>query len=238
MVYRNAQKTLPTARPSVATRLVLLIAVAMSAAAYGEARYVTDQFEITMRTGPSTDNAIVRMLDTGATLELISSDSESGYSEVRTTGGTQGFVLTRYLVRNPVARAQLATLQERVAALRESSGEQGRTLDDLREQNIEYGQQVAQLEADKAQLEAELADIRETASDVLAINDQNRTLMDGLSRTQARILELEQANESLVARHDQNWFLIGAAVLLGGIFLGIVLPRIPRKRRKSWSNSF
>ena len=73
---------------------------------------------------------------------------------------------------------------------------------------------------------------------MLAINDQNRTLMDGLSRTQARILELEQANESLVARHDQNWFLIGAAVLLGGIFLGIVLPRIPRKRRKSWSNSF
>ena len=178
------------------------------------------------------------MLDTGATLELISSDRESGYSEVRTSGGTQGFVLTRYLVRNPVARAQLATLQERVAALRESSGEQGRTLDDLRQQNIDYGQQVAQLEADKAQLEAELAEIRETAADVLAINDQNRTLMDGLSRTQARILELEQANESLVARHDQNWFLIGAAVLLGGIFLGIVLPRIPRKRRKSWSNSF
>lgn len=238
MVYRNSKKTLPPARLSALTWLAALFVVGATTSAYGETRYVTDQFEITMRTGPSTDNAIVRMLDTGATLELISSDRESGYSEVRTTGGTQGFVLTRYLVRDPVARVQLATLQERVAALRESSGEQGRTLDDLRQQNIDYGQQVAQLEADKAQLEAELAEIRETAADVLAINDQNRTLMDGLSRTQARILELEQANESLVARHDQNWFLIGAAVLLGGIFLGIVLPRIPRKRRKSWSNSF
>ena len=144
MVYRNSKKILPPHRLPSLIWLAALFVVGLSTTAYGETRYVTDQFEITMRTGPSTDNAIVRMLDTGATLELISSDRESGYSEVRTSGGTQGFVLTRYLVRNPVARAQLATLQERVAALRESSGEQGRTLDDLRQQNIDYGQVAGQ----------------------------------------------------------------------------------------------
>lgn len=238
MAYRKPKMTLFSAFNPVPGWVVMLAAALLSMPAYSETRYVTDQFEITMRTGPSTDNSIVRMLSSGAGLELINSDTESGYSEVRTSGGTRGFVLTRYLVRNPVARAQLATLQERVAALRDTSGEQGRTLDDLRQQNIQYAEQIAQLETDKANLEAELSEIRETAADVLAINDQNRTLMDGLSRTQERILELEQTNERLVSRHDQNWFLIGAAVLLGGIFLGIVLPRIPRKRRKSWSNSF
>ena len=58
-----------------------------------------------MRRGPSTQNAIVRMLESGTPLEVISSDAQTGYSRVRlTTSNTEGYVLTRYLmVSQPLA---------------------------------------------------------------------------------------------------------------------------------------
>ena len=43
-----------------------------------------------------------------------------------------------------------------------------------------------------------------------------------------------QGVDMAFARTDQTT----AIVLLGGIFLGIVLPRIPRRKRKRWGNSF
>ena len=70
--------------------------------------WVSDEFEITLRTGPSTSNAIERMLSSGTQLEVLERDDESGYSRVRTRAGTEGWVLTRYLMSEPSAREQLA----------------------------------------------------------------------------------------------------------------------------------
>jgi SH3 domain protein len=75
-------------------------------AAIAESAWVSDRFEITLRSGPSTSNAIQLMIGSGAELEVLESDAESGYSRVRTGGGTEGWVLTRYLMSEPAARDQ------------------------------------------------------------------------------------------------------------------------------------
>ena len=75
-----------------------------------EPAWVSDQFEITLRSGPSTSNAIQLMVDSGTRLEVLERDAESGYSRVQTQGGTEGWVLTRYLMNEPSAREQLQTL--------------------------------------------------------------------------------------------------------------------------------
>ena len=50
---------------------------------------VSDQFEIMLRSGPSTSNAIQLQLDSGTRLEVLERDRETGYSRVRTQGGTE-----------------------------------------------------------------------------------------------------------------------------------------------------
>ncbi|MEQ9563603.1 MAG: TIGR04211 family SH3 domain-containing protein, partial [Woeseiaceae bacterium] len=77
---------------------------------HGEPAWISDQFEVMLRTGPSTGNAIQLMLNSGARLEVLERDAESGYSRVRTSGGTEGWVLTRYLMGEPAAREQLEQL--------------------------------------------------------------------------------------------------------------------------------
>jgi SH3 domain protein len=58
---------------------------------------------------------------------------------------------------------------------------------------------------------------------------------------QRRVAELESAADAanreideLRRREQQNWFIIGAAVLFGGIVIGLVAPTLRRKRRSSW----
>ena len=200
-------------------------------------RYVTDVFEVTMRRGPSTQNAIVRMLESGTPLEVISSDAQTGYSRVRlTTSNTEGYVLTRYLMGEPAARSQLASLEERVATLRDQSGDRGRALDDLRTANANATQRVQQLESDNNRLSTELSELQQKAASVLAIDRENMQLRTSLTETEIQLQSLQQDNADLRSQKTLYGFVVGAAVLLLGIILGLVLPGLRRRKRGGYGS--
>lgn len=206
--------------------------------AWAESRWVTDQFEITLRTGPSTANQIVRMLPSGTQLDTLEEDAEAGYTRVRTLAGTEGWVLTRYLMREPDARSQLANLRQRLEAVRNQSGDLGTQLDDLRQQNQQAAGRIRTLEAENRQLEAELAEIKRTAANVLAIDSENNALRQQLSSAEIQVAALQKENGELSSRRNRDWFIAGAAVLIAGVLVGLILPRIRWRRRSRWSDSF
>ena len=89
-------------------KIVTLCLMLLSAAVLAQTAYVTDEFKITLRSGESATHRILRMLPTGEQVTVLSSNPDTGYSKVRTSGGAEGFVLTRQLVDQPVARDRLA----------------------------------------------------------------------------------------------------------------------------------
>jgi SH3 domain protein len=93
---------------------ISLLCLGLAPWAAAEPVWVSDQFEVMLRSGPSTNNAIERMLPSGTALEVLERDEEAGYARVRTTAGTEGWVLSRYLMNEPSAREQLATLMGRL----------------------------------------------------------------------------------------------------------------------------
>ena len=99
-------------------KIVTLLLILCSATVAAETAYVTDELEITLRTGETTGHRIVRMLPTGEKLTVLGTNPDSGYSKVRTSNGTVGFVLTRQLVDTPVARDRLAAAEAEVKALK------------------------------------------------------------------------------------------------------------------------
>ncbi|MEM7610201.1 MAG: TIGR04211 family SH3 domain-containing protein [Pseudomonadota bacterium] len=211
---------------------VSLLATSGPAAAQGNTQYVSDQFEVTMRRGPSTSNAIVRMLPSGTPLEVLSVDSQNGYSEVRlTTSNTTGFVLTRYLMNQRDARSQLAALQERLATLRSQSGEAGRELDDLRQANAEANRRIASLDQDNGRLRDELQALQQKAANVINIDRENTALRKDLTDTQIELQLVKEENSELSSKRIMHWFVIGAGVMLVGIVLGLILPGLRRRKR-------
>lgn len=215
-------------------RIALVCGLFACSAALAAPAWVTDQFEITLRSGPSTSNAIQLMVDSGLRLEVLERDADSGYSRVRTPGGTEGWVLTRYLMSEPSAREQLEKLTSQLT----NANSRGSSLDSqMKAVKSEYDsatKKIASLEREKAAVEKELAEIKRTAANVLAINNQNQTLMDQLAAAQIRGDTLEQENRQLGGQTTRYWFMAGALVLLVGVVLGIWLPRIRWQRRSRY----
>jgi SH3 domain protein len=211
-----------------------LVLLGLSGMAAAQSAWVTDEFEITLRSGPSTSNSIQLMVSSGAQLEVLERDAETGYSRVRTQGGTEGWVLTRYLMSEPSAREQLESLTSQLTNANSRGTSLNSQLSAIRAEHESAQSQIATLESEKEGLENELAEIRRTAANVLSINEQNKSLMDQLTADQIRADTLEQENRSLASQTTRYWFMAGALVLLVGILLGIWLPRIRWQRRSRY----
>jgi SH3 domain protein len=225
-------------RVGSAARLALLLLVCWSAAVFGQedSRWITDEFEITMRTGKSTKQSIVRMLSSGTRVELLELDQEAGYALVRTRGGTEGWVLSRYLLSEPPARVTLPELQKRLAE--GDSGLQRLTDENqsLKKENRDLARQIAELQRDGSRLQDELGEIRELSSNVIQIDEQNRQLSQRLAETEQLLQEMRAENQTLASRSNREWFIVGAGVLFIGMAMGLILPRIRWKKKSSWSD--
>jgi SH3 domain protein len=219
---------------NIIKQISVLALLGLSGLAAAESAWVTDQFEITLRSGPSTSNAIQLMIGSGTRLEVLERDAESGYSRVRTQGGTEGWVLTRYLMSEASAREQLEALTSQLTNANTRGTSLNSQLSAIRGEYDTAKRRIATLESEKSKLENELAEIKRTAANVLSINDQNKSLMDQLTAAQIRADTLEQENRALASQTTRYWFMAGALVLLVGILMGIWLPRIRWQRRSRY----
>jgi SH3 domain protein len=218
------------------TRIVVtgLLGLFVCLQAAAESVWVSDQFEVMLRTGPSTSNAIERMLPSGTALEVLERDNEAGYARVRTSAGTEGWVLTRYLMGEPSAREQLVRLTGQLTSANTQGSSLTSQLNAIKGEADTATRRIAALEREKAGLEKELADIRRTAANVLSINNQNRELRDQLASAEIEADTLEQQNRVLSGQTTRYWFMTGALVLVVGMIIGLWLPRIRWQRRSRY----
>lgn len=215
-------------------RFVASVFLLFAVAAHGQTRYVSDKLSVELRRGPSNEYLILRTLDAGAAVEVLEQNND-GYSRVRLPDqGAEGWVLTRFLSTETSARDRLAVaerslsnsrgrateLEQQVATL---SSELGKTKTDLDQTRTTHGQ-VSQ----------ELASIRTAAANVVEIRDQNESLRQKLIDREHQVEQLTAENAALSGHNSQNWFIVGAGVLLGGVVIGLVAPSLRRKRRSEW----
>ena len=215
-----------------ALTLVLALAFAVPASAQ-TVRYVSDTLEVPMRSGTTTGHRIVRMLDSGTRLEVLRSENESGYSLVRVEGGTQGWVLSRYLMDQPSARERVEAAEAAVAPLQQENAALKEEIRQLEAAQSEDRQAQTALTAENRRLSQELAQIRRTAANALTIDEQNKVLQEEVVNLESSLRVLEQENRLLSDKSVQTRFLAGAGVLFAGLVLGLILPRIKLGRRGS-----
>ena len=214
--------------------LLLVAAIFVASVASAQSAWVSDEFEVTLRTGPSTSNTIALMVPSGTQLQILEEVQETGYTRVRTGGGTEGWVLTRYLMGEPSAREQLETLSRQLIDANEEAASMGAQLGTIRNEYDAANRMILGLETDNAELQSQLEDISSRAANTLAIDRQNQVLQQKLTDAEIRISVLEQERERLASQSGRNWFITGSAVLIVGVLLGLVLPRMKFQRRSRY----
>lgn len=214
--------------------LVFWVLVLVASAAGAQARYVSDRFEVLLRTGTSTQHAIVKALMSGTRVEVLQNDPDSGYSRVRTTDGLEGWVLTRYLMEEPAARDLLAAANSRVETLNVRIAEQGTRLAELGAERDGLAAERDGLATELEVLRAELDQIRRASASALELDRDNRQLRTELAAADQTTGALRAELAELNANTRRDWFLAGAGVLVAGLILGLILPHLRLRRKSRW----
>jgi SH3 domain protein len=215
---------------------VIALVVGLAAPVLAETRYVSDRLEIQMRTGKGTQFRILRMLQSGTELEVLEVDQQNGYTRVRTPGGVEGWVLSRHLMQGRAAREQLADAEKKLARLELENRKLTASLDDIQKAKGSTTAERDQLVKENRRLSQELEEIRRTASSALAIDSENKELKTRIVSYERQAQSLQQENERLKDRNKRDWFMVGAGVVLLGMVIGLIIPRIRWRKKSSWDS--
>ncbi|WP_240761812.1 TIGR04211 family SH3 domain-containing protein [Nitrosococcus wardiae] len=199
-------------------------------------RYITDQIEVTLRTGQGIEHRVLQTLESGVAVKVLETRSE-GYSRIQTEEGVEGWVLSRYLVSTPSAKEQLSIAKQRIANLELKTAQLKEEIQKISQQRKTTQEKSQTLLEDNQRLGKELEYIRQTAASALAIDSENKRLKDQLINLERVVQGLQQENVALRDRTAREWFLLGAGVILIGMLIGLVIPKIRWKRRSTWSDS-
>ncbi|HEY9199888.1 MAG TPA: TIGR04211 family SH3 domain-containing protein [Gammaproteobacteria bacterium] len=216
--------------------LLALALLGITLTARAETRYVTDELEIDLRSGTSLQHRILRMVPSGTELEILEQDAATGYTRVRAPSGAEGWILTRYLSTSPPARVRLADTEKKLAELEIQSRQRMAKLSQSDQEFLKTMEELARVKDENMKFSKQLADIQRTASSALAIDAENKDLKNRLMQMEREQETLRQENVALHDRTGRDWFMIGAGVLILGIILGLILPRIRVRKRSSWDS--
>lgn len=217
----------------IASTLLLLLLSASSLAQ--EVRFISDKLFVPLRSGQGTEYRIVHQgLGSGLRVEVDEINEETGYSHITTPNGTQGWILSQYLVSEEPARQQLSQTRERNQALRaEQSSLQAR----LVELQNNYQLNNEQLLASQAQLEktaTDLADLQRISANAISLDTDNRSLNQQVEILNTRLEVLESDNLRMSKSNESEAFYNGVLAVLLGVIITLLIPRLwPKPRRSS-----
>jgi len=216
--------------------LSIIFFSAISLNLYAETRYVTDIFQITLRSGTSTQNEIIRMLPSGQALTVLEVDSSSGYTRVRTPEGKEGWTLTRYLMDVPSARARLSRAETKLANTEQNSNKIKTELTQISADKSALKKENLHLKQQNKKLSSNLANITRVSSNAIQISSENQRMKKRLAETDREMQFIQQENANLQDRSKRDWFVVGALVVIASMIFGIALTRIKWKKKSSWGD--
>jgi len=196
--------------------------------------YVTDSFEITLRTGPSNENKITAMLFSGRALEVLGTQAEWSHVKVL-DDGKEGWVMSRYLVTRLPWEVQARKLQEDLASL---NAKLNRVQKEFVDESQERQGLAAEIKRKTEELEAlskEYLELKKGAEGYLRLKTLYEATEKSMKVAQAELSRLTAENESLRSSEQNRWFLSGALVLLCGLLIGGIAGRQQKKRRSLYS---
>ena len=210
--------------------LVLLSAVPVEAATL----YVSDALTVPMRRGPSTGHKIIHAaLPAGTALEVIGEDKDAGFTQVRTSNGTDGWVPTQYLTAEPIARDRLAAANRRVQSLEAELKALRENYQETRGARTSAEGRSADLDKQTKQLQAELAELRRVSATSIAQYEENKVLKAENADLKTKTTDLTARVQRLERSELLRFFLFGGGLVIIGLVIGSVIKSRPK--RSSWA---
>ena len=214
-----------------------LIFILFSSQVYAETMYVDDTLLVPLRSGESTSYRIVHKgIPSGTRLEIVEHSKESGYSKVITSGGIEGFLPTRYLTAEPIAKIKLEQANKTLANLREDHSKLQTAFDALNSEHKSLSKEYKDTKESLDKNVQELSHIRTVSANALTLDQRNRELREDNEKLRNDLELVQTDNSRLKDKAESNMMLVGGALVLLGAILALLVPMIkPSKKNDSWA---
>jgi SH3 domain protein len=202
-------------------RLIGLTLLALSASAVvhaEETRYVSDELNTWVRSGPGDNYRLAGTVTAGEAVTLLQTNENTQYGQVRDSNGRTAWIPLKELKSEPSFKTRVPDLENQVKTLTEKLN------------NIDgtWNQRTADMQKKVAGSD----------SVINSLKAENQKLKNELIVAQKKVnaanLQLDDKQRTII----MQWFMYGGGVLGVGLILGLVLPRLvpSRKRNDRWMN--
>ncbi len=201
-------------RITVMITIILLLSSSFCISAEDQ-RYVTDELEITLHRSMSLNSEIIAQLKSGTPVKVLKVNRAEGYVQVSTQDNKTGWMLESFLISEPAGRQKFEMLKNEFDELKAN-----------------FDSQVMER---TAKLSAELAQVKNAAKRPLELQKENQNLKKILEEERAQVVDIKKENNEFKSIYkDRQWFVTGAITAIGSLVLGLIITRVPWRRRKSW----
>ena len=205
--------------------LFLLVGASLSAAT---TLYISEEFEVTMRTGPANDRRIIAMIPTGRTVELVQKGDE--WSEVRLpTSGKEGWVMNRYLTEKPPSALQLARLETRHTEVLAQFKDHQRKLAEITAENQALNSQLKQAQEALSTAQASFDNLQKDSANFVKFKAEYEKNSKELIETREKAEKFEGQLKRLAGSQLYEGMLYGGGLIVFGFVTGFILKK-PRRR--------
>lgn len=216
--------------------VLMVIGLSIPLSSFAQSSFVTDDFEVMLRTGPSVQNKIVKPLRSGTGITVLNEDAGNGHSQVQTSGGEIGYILKRFISQQPSARNRVRRLEAQLDQLRSEPDEIRNLLAQSQDENQELIQMNLRLTERVKEFEREIKQIKEISGDTIELAAKNQRLESEVQQLLLQLDDIRIQNEALKDTSENIRNLLGVGILLIGLFLGWILSISGRRNRNSWGS--
>jgi SH3 domain protein len=201
-----------------------------------ETMYVDDTLLVPLRSGEGTSFRIVHKgLKSGVKLEVLEKMS-SGYAHVKTPSGIEGYLPTRYLTSQPIAKVRLAQANQELAKLKSNHDKIKSQLSELQNKHNSLSKAHSQTSQTLSANNKELENIKSISANALNLDKRNRELRESNEQLRNELELIQTENLRLKDKSESNMMLIGGGLVTLGVILTLLIPIIrPSKKNDSWA---
>lgn len=205
--------------------------------AFSESMYIDDTLLVPIRSGESTSYRIVHKgISSGTKVEILEHNKESGYSKILTPGGIEGYLPTRYLVSEPIAKIKLEQTNKAFNSLKQDHEKLQLAFNELKSEHQSLSKNHKETENSLDKNVKELSHIRSVSENALNLDQRNRELREDNEKLRNELELLQTDNSRLKDKAESNMMFAGGGLVLLGVILALLIPMIkPSKKNDSWA---
>lgn len=217
-----------------------ILLITLGSAQAEDILYIADDTNLAVRKTASSYGEVIKVLPTGTSVTDIG-EPKNGFTKIRLNDGSEGYIKTKYTKKEPpkydaqdVAGETIATLQKQIGTLKE---ELKKTTDAITPGTPLAKSLEAELEQQKNELkELKSADVGRLKKERDQYKEDFVTSEQALSTSRQELEQLKRDYETLEKTSSQDGLIYGGALVIIGLFLGFILPKISWRRRSSWDS--